>query len=145
MRPEEYVSAGAARTARWRASVKKRAVPETDDLDTAIAAAFSAFIGHYQRSTLLEHQQAATGMVRLIGKALQDAGYCGDEALRRAENRLYYLQMSSRYPDASAKQKRLWELGPGLEDDGFHDEEPDPDAVDDVEFDPTDEVAMEDV
>lgn len=144
MGPEEYVSAGAARTARWRASVKRRAIPETDDLDTAIATAFSAFIGLYQRSTLLENQQAATGMVRLIGKALQDAGYCGDEALRRAENRLYYLQMTSRYPDASAKQKRTWELGPGLDDDIFY-EEPEPDAVDDVEFDPADEVAMEDV
>lgn len=145
MGPEEYVSAGAARTARWRASVKRRAIPETDDLDTAMATAFSAFIGLYQRSTLLENQQAATGMVRLIGKALQDAGYCGDEALQRAETRLYYLQMISRYPDASAKQRRLWELGPGLEDDIFSDEEPDPDAVDDVQYDPADEVAMEDV
>lgn len=145
MGPEEYVSAGAARTARWRASVKRRSIPETDDLDTAMATAFSAFIGHYQRSTLLEHQQAANGMVRLIGKALQDAGYCGDEALRRAENRLYYLQMVSRYPDASATEKRRWELGPGLDDEVFQDEEPDPDAVGDVRFDPADEMALEDV
>lgn len=112
MGPEEYVSAGAARTARWRASIKQRAIPETDDLDTAVASAFAAFIGHYQRSGLLEHQQAADGMMRLIGKALQDAGYCGDEALRRAENRLYYLQMIARHPDASATAKRRWELGP---------------------------------
>ncbi|WP_276118007.1 hypothetical protein [Pararhizobium qamdonense] len=126
MEPEEYVSAGAARTARWRASVKQRAIPETDDLDTAIASAFSAFVGHYQRSGLLEHQQAADGMVRLIGKALQDAGYCGDEAIRRAENRLYYLQMTSRHPDASATAKRRWELGP-----------PDPEeAIMESDFDP---------
>lgn len=144
MNPQEYVTAGAARTARWRASIKKRSIPETDDLDTAIAAAFSAFIGHYQRSGLIEHQQAAQGMVRLIGKALQDAGYCGDESLRRAENRLYYLQMVSRYPDASAKQRRLWELGPGLEDDFFTEGEPDPDA-EDVRFDLADEYNEEDV
>lgn len=143
MNPEEYVSAGAARTARWRASIKKRSIPETDDLDTAIAAAFSAFVGHYQRSTLLEHQQAAQGMVRLIGKALQDAGYCGDESLRRAENRLYYLQMTSRYPDASATERRRWELGPGLDDDFFNDGEPDPEA-EDVRFDPDDEFNAED-
>lgn len=145
MGPEEYVSAGAARTARWRASVKRRSIPETDDLDTAIATAFAAFICGYQRSTLVENQRAANNMVNLIVKVLMDAGYCNEETARRAENRLYYLQMTSWYPDASAKQKRIWELGPGLEDDIFSDEEPDPDVVDDVEFDPADEVAMEDV
>lgn len=144
MGPEEYVSGGAARTARWRASVKRRAIPETDDLDTAIAAAFSAFIGYYQRSKLIDHQQAATGMVRLIGKVIQNSGYCGEESLRRAENRLYYLQMTSRYPDASATEKRRWELGPGLDDNVFHDKEPDHDAVDDVQYDPADELALED-
>ncbi len=126
MELQEYVSTGAVRTARWRAAIKQRSIPETDDLDTAIASAFSAFIGHYQKSGLLEHQQAANGMVLLIGKALQDTGYCGDEALRRAENRLYYLQMTSRYPDASATTKRRWELGP-----------PDPEsALTENDFDP---------
>lgn len=142
MEPEEYVSAGAARTARWRAAIKQRSLPETDDLDTAIASAFSAFIGHYQRSGLLEHQQAANGMVRLIGKALQDAGYCGDEALRRAENRLYYLQMVSRYPSASASEKRRWELGPL--DPGEAISEHDIDPMYEGNFDPTDEDAYED-
>lgn len=141
MGPEEYVSAGAARTARWRASVKRRSIPETDDLDTAIASAFSAFIGHYQRSGLLEHQQAANGMVRLIGKALQDAGYCGDEALRRAENRLYYLQMISRYPSASASARRRWELGPpDPESEIMERDEPD---FDDGDYEPMDEDAYD--
>lgn len=142
MDAEDYVSAGAARTARWRASVKRRSIPETDDLDTAIAAAFSAFVGHYQRSGLLEHQQAANGMVRLIGKALQDAGYCGDEALRRAENRLYYLQMVSRHPDASASAKRRWELGPPDPESGITEHDIDPTY--DGDFDPTDEDAYDD-
>ncbi|MBY3026509.1 hypothetical protein [Rhizobium leguminosarum] len=139
MGPEEYVSAGAARTARWRAAVKRRSIPETDDLDTAIASAFSAFVGHYQRSGLLEHQQAANGMVLLIGKALQDAGYCGDEALRRAENRLYYLQMTSRYPDASATAKRRWELGPPDPESALMEHDFDPTYEGD--YDPTDEDA----
>ena len=142
MGPEEYVSAGAARTARWRAAIKQRSLPETDDLDTAIASAFSAFIGHYQRSGLLEHQQAANGMVRLIGKALQDAGYCGDEALRRAENRLYYLQMVSRYPSASASAKRRWELGPPDPESEIMERDYDPMYDDD--FDPTDQDAYDD-
>lgn len=142
MGPEEYVSAGAARTARWRAAIKKRSIPETDDLDTAIASAFSAFIGHYQRSGLLEHQQAANGMVLLIGKALQDAGYCGDEALRRAENRLYYLQLVARHPDASATAKRRWELGPPDPEAALmeHDFDPEPEG----DFDVTDEDAYDD-
>ena len=144
MDAEEYVSAGAARTARWRASVKRRAIPETDDLDTAMATAFAAFIGIYQRSTLLENQKAADGMVSLIVKALQDAGYCGDECAKRAENRLYYLQMTSRYPDTSATAKRRWELGPPS-DDWQMDEEPDPDQIDDGYFDPADEVGLEEV
>lgn len=122
----EYVSAGAARTARWREKIRQRSIPETDDLDTAMAVAFSAFIGHYQRSTLLEHQEAAQGMVRLITKALQDAGYCGDECARRAVARLYYLQQVSRYPDAPANIKRRWELGPPSEDDSFMYDEPEP-------------------
>ncbi|WP_062584707.1 hypothetical protein [Rhizobium sp. Leaf311] len=142
MDAQEYVSAGAARTARWRAAVKRRSIPETDDLDTAIASAFSAFIGHYQRSGLMEHQQAADGMVRLIGKALQDAGYCGDEAIRRAENRLFYLQMVSRYPDASAKAKRRWELGPPDPEAAIM--EHDFDATYEGEYDPTDEDAYDD-
>lgn len=112
MDAEEYVSAGAARTARWRASVKRRAIPETDDLDTAMASAFAAFIGYYQASQLLENQKAADGMMNLIVKALTAAGYCGDETQRRAVNRLYYLQMTGRHPDASASAKRTWELGP---------------------------------
>lgn len=121
----EYVTAGAARTARWREKIRQRSIPETDDLDTAMATAFAAFIGHYQRSTLLEHHQAAQGMTRLIVRALQDAGYCGDECSRRAEARLYYLQQVSRYPDAPAKLKRRWELGPPSEDDSFmYDKEP---------------------
>lgn len=120
----EYVTSGAARTAKWREKIRQRSIPETDDLDTSMATAFAAFIGHYQRSTLLEHQEAAQGMVRLIVRALQDAGYCGDECARRAEARLYYLQMTSRYPDAPAKLKRRWELGPPSEDDSFMDEEP---------------------
>ncbi len=142
MDSQEYVSAGAARTARWRAAVKRRSIPETDDLDTAIASAFAAFIGHYQRSGLLEHQQAAYGMVLLIGKALQDAGYCRDEALRRAENRLYYLQMVSRYPDAAAKAKRRWELGPPDPESAIMEHDIDP--MYDGEFDPTDEDAYDD-
>lgn len=142
MEPQEYVSAGAARTARWRAAIKQRSIPETDNLDTAIAAAFSAFIGHYQRSGLLEHQQAANGMVRLIGKALQDAGYCSDEALRRAENRLYYLQMTSRFPDASATAKRRWELGPPDPEAALT--ENDFDAFYDGDYEVTDEDAYDD-
>ncbi|MBY5684856.1 hypothetical protein HFO32_22290 [Rhizobium leguminosarum] len=142
MDAEEYVSAGAARTARWRASIKQRSIPETDDLDTAIATAFSAFIGLYQRSELLEHQQAAAGMTSLIVKALQDAGYCGDEAARRAENRLYYLQMGSRYPGASASVRRRWELGPPSEDDSFMDEDPDP--LFEGDYDPADEGVYDD-
>lgn len=142
MGPEENVSTGAARTARWRASVKRRSIPETDDLDTAIASAFSAFIGHYQRSGLLEHQRAAEGMVRLIGKALRDAGYCGDEALRRVENRLYYLQMTARYPDASASAKRRWELGPAdPESEIMERDEPD---FDEGDYDVQDEDAYDD-
>lgn len=120
----EYVTEGAARTARWREKIRQRSIPETDDLDTAMATAFAAFIGHYQRSTLLEHQGAAQGMTRLIVKALQDAGYCGDECARRAQARLYYLQMTSRFPDAPAKLKRRWELGPPSEDVSYIDEEP---------------------
>ncbi|MCZ8158298.1 MAG: hypothetical protein O9256_00135 [Rhizobiaceae bacterium] len=120
----EYVSAGAAKTAKWREKIRQRSIPETDDLDTAMAVAFSAFIGRYQTSTLVEHQEAANGMVRLIVRALQDAGYCGDECARRAVARLYYLQQVSRYPDAPAKLKRRWELGPPSEDDSFMNEEP---------------------
>lgn len=142
MGPEEYVSAGAARTARWRASVKRRAIPETDDLDTAMATAFAAFIGFYQRSTLLENQQAAGGMVSLIVKALQDAGYCGEECARRAENRLYYLQMVSRYPTASATTKRRWELGPPDPESDIMEHDIDP--MYDGDFDVTDEDAYDD-
>ncbi|KQQ61173.1 hypothetical protein ASF69_01745 [Rhizobium sp. Leaf311] len=90
----------------------------------------------------MEHQQAADGMVRLIGKALQDAGYCGDEAIRRAENRLFYLQMVSRYPDASAKAKRRWELGPPDPEAAIM--EHDFDATYEGEYDPTDEDAYDD-
>ncbi|MFL0693673.1 MAG: hypothetical protein ACJLUP_16715 [Agrobacterium tumefaciens] len=122
----EYVTAGAARTARWREKIRQRSIPETDDLDTAMATAFAAFIGRYQASTLVEHQEAANGMVRLIVRALQDAGYCGDECARRAVARLYYLQMTSRYPDAPAKLKKRWELGPPSEDDSFMYDEPEP-------------------
>lgn len=139
MGPEEYVSAGAARTARWRAAVKRRSIPETDDLDTAMATAFAAFIGLYQRSTLLENQTAATGMVSLIVKALQDAGYCGDECARRAENRLYYLQMVSRFPDASATAKRRWELGSPDPEEALTENDFDPEYQGD--FDVTDEDA----
>lgn len=142
MGPEEYVSAGAARTARWRASIKHRAIPETDDLDTAMAVAFAAFIGHYQRSTLLEHQQAANGMMGLIVKALTAAGYCGDETARRAENRLYYLQMTARYPDASATAKRRWELGPPDPEAAIMEHDIDP--MYDGDYDPTDEDAYDD-
>lgn len=122
----EYVTAGAARTARWREKIRQRSIPETDDLDTAMATAFAAFIGHYQKSSLLEHQEAAQGMTRLIMKALQDAGYCGDECARRAVARLYYLQMTSRYPDAPAKLRKRWELGPPSEEDSFLYDEPEP-------------------
>jgi len=142
MGPEEYVSAGAARTARWRAAVKRRNIPETDDLDTAMATAFSAFIGYYQRSGLLENQTAADGMVSLIVKALQSAGYCGDECARRAENRLYYLQMVARHPDASASAKRRWELGPPDSDSALMEHDFDPEHEGD--FDVTDEDAYDD-
>jgi len=139
MGPEEFVSAGAARTARWRAAVKRRSIPETDDLDTAMATAFAVFIGLYQRSALLENQTAATGMVSLIVKALQDAGYCGDECTRRAGSRLYYLQMVSRFPDASATAKRRWELGPPDPEAALMEDDFDPEHEGD--FDVTDEDA----
>lgn len=142
MDAEDYVSAGAARTAKWRAAVKRRSIPETDDLDTAMAVAFAAFIGLYQRSTLLENQKAADGMVSLIVKALADAGYCGDECARRAENRLYYLQMVSRHPDASASAKRRWELGPPDPESDITEHDIDPTY--DGDFDPTDEDAYDD-
>lgn len=142
MGPEEYVSAGAARTARWRAAIKQRSIPETDDLDTAIATAFAAFIAHYRRSSLLEHQQAANGMTDLIIKALTAAGYCGDETARRAENRLYYLQMTARHPDASATAKRRWELGPPDPESDIMEHDFDP--MYEGDFDPTDEDAYDD-
>lgn len=107
-----------------------------------MATAFAAFIGLYQRSTLLENQKAATGMVSLIIKALQDAGYCGDECARRAENRLYYLQMTARYPDASATAKRKWELGPSdPESEIMERDEPD---FDEGDYDVQDDDAYDD-
>lgn len=122
----EYVSAGSARTAKWREKIKRRSIPETDDLDTAMATAFAAFIGKYQASSILENQNAATMMTSMIVKVLHDAGYDPEECWRRAEARVYYLQQVSRYPDAPAKLKRRWELGPPSEDDSFMYDEPEP-------------------
>lgn len=138
---QEFVTAGAARTARWRAGLKKRKLPETDDIDTVLATAFAGFVDQYYQS-----RGHYGPFMKLMIDGLNAAGYCIQEGSRRTEARLFYLQMLSRHPDASATQKRRWELGPPSEDASFMDEqETDPDVHDDGHFDPADEVALEDV
>jgi hypothetical protein len=140
----DFVTSGAARTAKWRASIKKRQLPETDDLDTAIASAFASFIAVFEQAPGLENQQAAEGMRRQIVKALTRAGYCGDETEVRASNRLYYLQMVARHPDASAADKRRWELGPPPEDVVDPADMPDDDDDQSWQYDEQDEGGYDD-
>lgn len=136
---EEFVSAGAARTARWRAGLKDRKLPETDDVDTVLATAFASFVGQYHQSR--GHRGP---FLTLISDALRAAGFNIQEGFRRAEARLYYLEMTGRHPDASAAQKRRWELGRPAFDPSFIDEpETDPDKLDDGYFDPANEVGLE--
>lgn len=137
---QESISAGAARTARWRAGLKDRRLPETDDIDTVLATAFAGFVGQYFQSR--GHHGP---FLALISDALRAAGFNNQEGSRRAEARLYYLEMIGRHPDASAAQKRRWELGRAPFDPSFMDEpETDPERLDDGYFDPADEVLEED-
>ena len=136
---QESISAGAARTARWRAGLKDRRLPETDDIDTVLATAFAGFVAQYYESR--GHHGP---FLALISDALRAAGFSNQEGSRRAEARLYYLEMTGRHPDASAAQKRRWELGRPSFDSSFMDEqETDPDKHDDGYFDPADDVGLE--
>ncbi len=135
----EHVTAGAARTARWRAGLRHRGLPETDDIDTVLATAFASFVDRYFQS-----RGHYGPFMTMVAEALRSAGYCTQEGSRRAEARLYYLQKITKHPEASAAQRRRWELGRPPEDASFMDEEPDPEKHSDGYFDPTDEVALED-
>ncbi|KPF43007.1 hypothetical protein [Rhizobium sp. AAP43] len=134
----EYVTAGAARTARWRAGLRQRGLPETDDIDTVLATAFASFVDRY-----FESRGHYGPFMTMVAEALRSAGYCTQEGSRRAEARLYYLHMLTSHPGASAAQRRRWELGRPPEDASFMDEEPDPEHHNDGYFDPTDEVVLE--
>jgi hypothetical protein len=134
----EEIGTSAERTRRWRQGIRQRRVPEVDDLDTAAATALAIYIAREAGSGDPTRVALSEGLQAVVVAALKGAGYCADESARRIENRVFYLQQVSRHPDASAANKRRWELGPMPADFDI------PDAMGDVPddigfYDPQDE------
>jgi len=110
----------------YRARLAERGEKETDAVDTALSAALSRYIeasvntgtdeGRLVAATL--EAMAVQGLVR---KAMADAkaerrvldrDAVEAAARRRVANRIYFLQMVQRHPDATQADRKRFLLGP---------------------------------
>jgi len=110
----------------YRARLAEKGDQETDVVDTALSAALSRYIeasvgtgtkeGCVVAATL--ENLAVQGLVRKAmadvkaTKRVLDRDVVEDAARRRVANRIYYLQMIQRHPDATESDRRRFLMGP---------------------------------
>ncbi|WP_322886507.1 hypothetical protein U8C31_18235 [Sinorhizobium medicae] len=127
----------------YRGRLAKAGKQEIAAVDTALAQALSLFIDASTRLGTEADQKAATHLERIAVDTLLrkvaanrrkmqlppfDPELLAEEVRQRVVNRIYYLHMIRMHPDASARDKRRFALGPVPygQDPLDWDEEPDP-------------------
>ncbi|TZG36637.1 hypothetical protein [Agrobacterium sp. B1(2019)] len=110
----------------YRARLAEKGEQETDAVDTALSAALSRYIEASLDTGTKEGQLVAAtleGMAvqGLVRKSIDDAKAVNRvldratveaAAQRRVANRIYYLQMIQRHPDATEGDRRRFLIGP---------------------------------
>lgn len=118
--------AGRHRMIEYRARLAEKGEQETDAVDTALSAALSRYIEASQGTGTREGIIVAEALERmavqgLVRKALADARASRRvldrttveaSAQRRVANRIYYLQMIQRHPEATEGDRRRFLMGP---------------------------------
>lgn len=94
----------------YRKGLEARGEPETDAVDTALAAAVSTFLGPSLKGSP-GSRKVAGSIIRKAVKHLVSSGFDADAAGRRLSSRIYYLQMDHSYPHATPGDRYRWTMG----------------------------------
>jgi hypothetical protein len=129
----ESNEAARLRQEEYRRRLTLKAEPETDAVDTALAAGLARFLGVSLKGTP-EARQMAISIIRMSARHLVARGYSKEASGSRLGSRIYYLQMTEAYPEADGSDRRRWMDGDkGVPDPVEYRDDPDPSDISDAD------------